>query len=94
MNGPDFTVIGNDESSARMQRAARIADRAAVTEIECECAAETIAGVKWYDTGPMLDPNEHAPQSIDIARELLDYAIERRLVIRHPHEAHLVRVAR
>lgn len=89
----DFTVQTDDVSS-RIQRAVHIADRTAVAEIEFECIANVVAGIRWYDTGPMLDPNEHASESIDLAREILVYALERRLVIRHPHEPNLVRLAR
>lgn len=87
----DFTVV-LDSAAARIARAARIADRCAVAEIECEGIAETIDGARWYDIRLMLDEREHAPESIDIAREVIDYALERRLVKRHPVHSHLLRV--
>lgn len=89
------TSMSDDINSVaqRIARASRIADRAAVTEIQSEAVGEPIAGVLWYDISHMLNPHEHPPESIDIARELIDHAIDRRLVIPHPTQKHLVRVA-
>lgn len=72
-----------------------IADRAAVTDIECEATRCTLPGsaYRWYDVRPMLDDREHAPEYVDMNRQCIDYAVARKLVLQHPEHTHLVRVA-
>ena len=77
----------------RIHRATRIADRQVVAVITSECAAAQVAGVSWYDTRPMLDPREQSDMLVDEHREILAHALDRRLVVAHPHEPHLVRLA-
>lgn len=47
---------------------------------------------QWYDTRPMLDEREHAPQSVDLARQVLDYGLLSGLLHRHSQQTHLVRL--
>jgi hypothetical protein len=72
----------------------RLAAQHVVSDIECNCVACKMPGSDscWYDTRPMLDEREHAPQSIDMAREALAYAEARELIERHPEQPHLVRL--
>lgn len=70
----------------------RLAERAVVCDIESECPTLTVDGADWRDTRPMLDPREHSPEVLDMAREALDYAEARLLISRHPYQPHLVRV--
>ena len=73
--------------------ARRIADRAVLADIECEAVAQrNDRGRIWYDTRPMLDPREQPDTFIDMTREALDYAMQRRLIEQHHERAHLVRI--
>lgn len=47
---------------------------------------------RWYDTRPMLDQNEHAPQIIDLSRQVLDYGLLAGTLHRHSQQQHLVRI--
>lgn len=47
---------------------------------------------RWYDTRPMLDPNEHPGQSIDMAAEALHFGEAAAALLRHPQHRHLVRI--
>jgi hypothetical protein len=70
-----------------------IANRAVVADIETECVAVDLGdGHRWYDTRPMLDPREHAPDVIDMASEALQWAESSALVQRHSEQRHLVRI--
>lgn len=89
----DF-VVTTDDVARRMARAVRIADRSAVSDIECHGVAEHIGGQRWYDIRLMLDEREYGPESVDMSREAIDHALERCLVKRHPIHAHLLRVVR
>ena len=71
-----------------MRRTMRIARAAVVADIQSECTRETISGEHWWDTRPMLDPREHAPDVVDMARDALDYALDTAIVRRHPHQPH------
>lgn len=76
------------------QRARRMAVRALVETIESECPRVRLAGHSWWDTRPMVDPREHAPQVIDINAEILDLALTMGVIVRHtqPDLQHIVRV--
>jgi hypothetical protein len=60
----------------------QIADRAVVSDIEefGVRAGTAPDGAPLYDTRPMLDPHEHAPDVIDIATQAIAYAKERGLI--------------
>lgn len=73
----------------------RVADRAAVADIECDAVRDTSrTDGCWYDVRPMLDPREHAEPYIDMAREAIDWALHRGYFQRHPHQPHLLRKVR
>jgi len=74
-------------------QAFHIADRAVVCDIESECPSVARDGWMWRDLQPMLDANEHAPEVIDMARQAIDYALHRGLLIKHPTARHLARLA-
>lgn len=70
-----------------------IANRAAVEDIESECVAvEGDDGLRWYDTRPMVDPNEHSAEVIDMMTDSLAYAEASGLIRRHAQQRHLVRI--
>ena len=80
------TVVGH---------AVSIADRAAIADIESHCPVfyRMPDGRKVYDTRPMTDEREHAPEVVDMARQALDYARWRQLIWSPPGSAHLVVLA-
>lgn len=71
-----------------------LANEAVISDIESEGVKVMQYGMTWYDIRPMLDSREHAEQVIDMAGLALGYALSSGLVIRHPEQEHLVRVAR
>lgn len=83
------------EQHAELLAAVRIADVAALEAIECEgLVAGGSGGNPWIDVGPMLDEREVSPRWLDLNRTMLDYALQRGLIERHPRRKHVVRVAR
>ena len=72
--------------------AVSIADRAVVSDIETHCPIfyRMPDGEKVFDTRPMVDEREHAPQVIDMARQALEYARRRGLIWSPPGSDHLV----
>ena len=95
MNGHDHlhAVLLTADSNEAL--AYLLADRAVVADIESECATlwldEPQHGRRgWLDTRHMLSPAEHAPQFIDMARQTLDYALQRELFRRHTDQPHLL----
>lgn len=82
------------EQSARQQALAhRLAERAVAADVELHAAAaSTDDGRKWYDTRPMVDPREHCPECVDMAREALEYGLKCGVLIQHQTFAWLVRV--
>lgn len=79
----------NETPVELIARAFHIATRAVITDIESYCVQYANG---WWDTRPMLDPREHAPEAIDMAREAIDYAISAHIAVRHPMQPHLVRI--
>lgn len=76
-----------------MERSAwNIADRQCLVVIRSEGVAETIGGVLWYDCGPMTDDREVSPATADENRELVGYALARRLAHAHPRRHATVRI--
>lgn len=80
-----------------LRQAFAIANRAVVSDIETEAVATTAdfgsgTAAKCWDTRPMLDPRECAPECIDMATEALAYAERCGLIERHPHQRYLVRL--
>lgn len=71
--------------TAFVDTAFNLADQFVISDVECHAVAQRDAdGITWYDVAPMLDPNEHAPESIDMASEALGYALARQLF--QPHQ--------
>jgi hypothetical protein len=70
-----------------------IANRAAICDIESECVAVDDAdGRRWFDIRPMIDPNEHCGEVIDMMVDTLTYAEESGLIRRHAEQRYLVRI--
>jgi hypothetical protein len=71
----------------------RIAVRAVVCDVECYGSRVHLTEPgRWYDTRPMLDPQEHSPCCIDMAAEALHFGEACGALLRHPQQRHLVRV--
>ena len=70
-----------------------IANRAVISDIETGCVAVRNGnGWTWYDTRSMVDPREHASETLDMATDALAYAEASGLIRRHPRDRHMVRV--
>lgn len=72
----------------------RLATTAVADDIRSECARVTLGGWTWWDTRPMLDPREHAAETIDMARLAIDYAVQTGLAMRNPMQPHLLHLLR
>jgi hypothetical protein len=84
-------------SADALETLAVVARDAIIADIQTECAKAAAPGeaaADWYDTRPMLDPREHAPQVLDMAARALALADAMRIITRHPHAQHLVRIAK
>lgn len=75
-----------------MARAFRIANQAVVADIQCNAIHTKVEDTVWWDTRPMLDPREHAPQVLDMALLALDYAVLSGLAARHQDHPYLLRI--
>lgn len=76
------------------QRQHRQLVRSLIEVIESECVATELAGSRWYDTRPMLSEHEHAPELIDLNREILDLSGVMGVIVQHPLPmlGHLVQI--
>ena len=94
MTDPSFTDHAT-RLGDMLRLAVACADRAAIADIE-QLPVEPSGGltVQWRDTRPLLCDRERPPECIDMARQALDYADLRRLIVRHPVHHHLVRITR
>lgn len=89
-------LIPQPADVAQIARTQRLADLYAISEIDCHAvaAAPTAEGVRWLDIRPMTDPREYPGEVIDMHQQALQHALDRHLIVRHPLDAHLVRIAR
>ncbi len=88
---PLVCVMHTDQATL-MSAAVRIASQAVVADIQTNACHTELDGVVWWDTRPMLDPREHAPQALDMALLALDYAVLAGLAVRHPDSPYLLRI--
>jgi hypothetical protein len=88
---PLVCVMHTDEATL-MSAAVRIARQAVVADIQSNAHHTTVDGAVWWDTRPMLDPREHAPQSLDMALQALDFAVLAGLATRHQDKPYLLRI--
>lgn len=71
----------------------RLADAKVLDDIRKPALATTDEhGRTWYDTRPMLDPREVPDDVAEMARQAIDYALHRGLVIPHPTASYLLRI--
>lgn len=89
---PSATLI-TPSTAAPLAAAVRLANRYAVQALEEVPDHLLVDGLLWKDTRPTLDPREHSPELIDMAGELIDYAVNAGLATRHPEHPHLLRLA-
>ena len=81
----------------QLQLAFILANRAVVADVQTQCVC---VWSEWpgegkqrcYDTRPMLDPREHAPEVIDMVVQALSYGEWAGVLVRHPAARYLVRV--
>lgn len=68
-------------------------NKAVIADIESECVRVQMSepGI-WYDSRPMVDPREHAPQVVDEAAEALSLAESFGLIVRHPVQRYMLRI--
>jgi len=91
MNHFDIAAPANMRSLDQMAHS--LAALAVISDIESEAVRVHLPEPgRWYDTRPMLDPREHAPEIVDMATQALDYALQQGLVHRHSQQQHLVRI--
>lgn len=88
---PLVCVMHTDDANV-MRLATKLANQAAVADIQCNACHTELDGATWWDVRPMLDPREHAPQAVDMAQMALDYAVLAGLAARHPEQPHLLRI--
>lgn len=63
----------------------------ATMTIESEAHPVELDGYRWYDTRPMLDARQHAPEVIALHVRDLDFAFSVGLYRAHNEQPHLVR---
>lgn len=85
-----MSLSPSDEALVRQSFA--LANRYVVEDIESECAAVKIEGKTWWDTTHMLSEHEHSNEVLDMAVQVISYAIAAGIVQRHPTRQHLVRI--
>ena len=79
-----------------LRQAFSIANRAVREDLDNYAVPATVewsgAPARCWDTRPMLDPREHAPEAIDMATDALGFAERSGLIERHPQCRYLVRL--
>lgn len=85
---PDPTPPGG---LAQMAMAVRLAAWHVVAEVE-SCPCVTLDDTRHYDTRPLLDPRERAPETIDMAEQAIQWGVREHYLARHPQQPHMVRV--
>lgn len=88
---PLVCVMHTDEATL-MSAAMRIARQSVVADIECNANRTKLEGTVYWDTRPMLDPREHAPEALDMALQALDFAVLSGLAVRHQDKPYLLRI--
>lgn len=88
---PLVCVMHTDDAKL-MSAAMRIARQAVVADIQCNANHTRLEDAVWWDTRPMLDPREHAPESLDMALQALDFAVLSGLAVRHQDKPYLLRI--
>lgn len=73
-------------------QAHRLATAYVVSDIDSSAVRQHIAGDprRWFDTRPMVDPRECAPETVDMATLALEYGVTTGILQRHPQQQHLV----
>jgi len=84
---PDPPLLAPDEQRSL---ATAIAERAVVADIESEGVRVHLDGRTWWDTRPMTDPREHAPEVIGMADEAIRYAVGSGLASVHSNQPYLL----
>lgn len=75
----------------RIQRAWRLADAYAVMTVESGDRAPHLGRHAW-NVSCLLDERGRSPEELDMNRELLQHALDRRLVSRDPHHQQVLHV--
>lgn len=92
-----FNLRNNVNSSnldALWRTAFALADAKVICDVESEGVQVGPPGQRCWDVASMLDPNEHAPQSIDMSEQALGYGVARGLLRMEPGPGVTVRILR
>lgn len=81
LTSEDFNI--HRDEAAQLLHAIHLADDCAVCEIESNCYRTSADGKYWYDTGPEIDANKHAPEEIACMQQALDHLEARQMLARH-----------
>jgi hypothetical protein len=82
MDSPDDAKLG-PQLSALVATAVHLADRAVVSDVECEGQRDWMDADPrgpLYDISSMFNENEHSPQFIDMAQQGIAYGVVRGLL--------------
>lgn len=74
-----------------LERAWRLADAAAISDIESFAHPVLVDDRRWYDTRVMLDEREYPGELRDLAQLAIEHAVDRKLFERHPQTPALLR---
>ena len=88
---PLVCVMHTDEAKL-MSASMRIARQAVVADIQRNANRTKLDDAVWWDTRPMLDPREHAPESLDMVLQALDFALLAGIAVRHQDKPYLLRI--
>lgn len=69
-----------------------LADRMCLQLVQSLPVDRAVQGVAWRSVRPLLNQHEHAPASIDMHLQVMQYLFLRGLVAHHPDDWHLVRM--
>lgn len=89
-SAPFAPPAGLLDPDSQLSLAMAIAERAVVSDIESEGVKVRLDGVTWWDTRPMTDPREHAPEAADMATLAIRFAVGTRLAHVHPQRPYLL----
>lgn len=95
---PPVTTAADDVKAALalLRQAVDIANRAVITDIETECQRHRLLSDNgqhwWYDVRTMTSLQEYGPESVDMATQALQYALDSGLIQPHPRHPHYVRI--
>jgi hypothetical protein len=80
-------------TTALLATAVRIAKACVVADVESSADLHIMSdGSTWWDLSPMLSPQEHSAEVLDMASETIAFGLAAGCLRQHPCMPHLVRV--